>query len=185
MAVEAYMGLELMLAREVPSSEPALINIGTFNGGSANNIIADYAKITLSSRTQNDELSKVMDKRIEEICNKTAELYGGSAKVTVTKFLPYVDCNPIMTECMRKTAVRLLGEENILPRKRTMSGEDFSFISRKKPSVMFRLGIGKNVEESPIPPLHSSEFSVDEDCLKYSIDLFVNFVTDYQNGIIF
>lgn len=185
MAVEAYMGLELMLAREVPSNEPALLNIGTFHGGRANNIIADYAKITLSSRTQNDELTKFMEKRIKEICEKIAELNGGLAKVTVTKLLPYVDCNPIMTECMRKTAVRLLGEENILPRKRTMGGEDFSFISRKKPSVMFRLGIGKNVEKTPISPLHSPNFSVDEDCLKYSIDLFVNFVTDYQNGITF
>ena len=185
MAVEAYIGLELMLAREVPSNEPALLNIGTFHGGSANNIVADYAKIALSSRTQNDELSKIMEKRIKEICEKTAELYGGSARVIVTKFLPYVDCNPVMTECMRKTAVRLFGEESILPGKRTMGGEDFSFISRKKPSVMFRLGIGRNVEESPIAPLHSSKFLVDEDCLKYSIDLFVNFVTDYQNGITF
>ena len=184
-AVEAYMGLELMLAREVPSNEPTLLNIGTFHGGSANNIIADYAKITLSSRTQNDELTKFMEKRIKEICEKIAELYGGSAKVTVTKLLPYVDCNPIMTECMRKTAERLLGEENILPRKRTMGGEDFSFISRKKPSVMFRLGVGKNVEKSPAAPLHSPNFLADEDCLKYSIDLFVNFVTDYQNGITF
>lgn len=185
MAVEAYMGLELMLAREVPSNEPALINIGTFHGGEANNIIADYAKITLSSRTQNDELTKFMEKRIKEICEKTAELYGGCAKVTVTKLLPYVDCNPVMTECVRKTAVRLLGEENVLPGKRTMGGEDFSFISRKKPSVMFRLGIGNNVEKTPSPPLHSSNFSVNEDCLKYSVDLFVDFVTDYQNGITF
>lgn len=182
-AVEAYMGLELMLAREVPSNEPALINIGTFHAGRANNIVADYAKITLSSRTQNDELTKFMEKRIKEICEKTAELYGGSAKVTVTKLLPYVDCDPIMTECMRKTAVRVLGEENILPGKRTMGGEDFSFISRKKPSVMFRLGIGNHVEKSPAAPLHSSNFFVDEDCFKYSIDLFVNFVTDHQNGI--
>lgn len=185
MAVEAYMGLELMLAREVPSNEPSLLNIGTFNGGRANNIIADYAKITLSSRTQNDELTKFMEKRIKEICEKIAELNGGSAKVTVTKLLPYVDCNPIMTECMRKTAVKLLGEENILPRKRTMGGEDFSFISRKKPSVMFRLGVGKDVEKIPTAPLHSPNFLVDEDCLKYSIDLFVNFVTDYKNGIAF
>ena len=101
------------------------------------------------------------------------------------KDLPYVDCNPVMTECVRKTAVRLLGEENVLPGKRTMGGEDFSFISRKKPSVMFRLGIGNNVEKTPSPPLHSSNFSVNEDCLKYSVDLFVNFVTDYQNGITF
>ena len=184
-AVEAYMGLELMLAREVPSNEPALLNIGTFNGGRAINIIADYAKITLSSRTQNDELTKFMEKRIKEICEKTAELNGGSAKVTVTKLLPYVDCNPVMTECMRKTAVKLLSEENILPMERTMWGEDFSFISRKKPSVMFRLGIGKNVEKTPAAPLHSTNFLVDEDCLKYSIDLFVNFVEDYQNGITF
>ena len=185
MAVEAYMGLELMLAREVPSNEPSLLNIGTFNGGRANNVIADYAKITLSSRTQNDELTKFMEKRIKEICEKIAELNGGSAKVTVTKLLPYVDCNPIMTECMRQTAVKLLGEENILPRKRTMGGEDFSFISRKKPSVMFRLGVGKDVEKIPTAPLHSPNFLVDENCLKYSIDLFVNFVKDYQNGITF
>jgi len=184
-AVEAYTALEMMLAREVPSTAPSLLNIGSFHGGTANNIIADYAKLQISSRTHSDELTAYMERRIKEICEGIAALHGGSAKVTVTKLLPYVYNDPVMTQRMQATARKLLGEENVKPAARGMGAEDFAFLSRKKPCVMVRLGVQDVNDPSTHNSVHSAVFNADERCFGVSIPLFVNFVLDNQDGIDF
>ena len=185
MGMEAYMGMELMLARETPSAAPCLLNVGSFNAGHTNNIVCDYAKMFLSARTHDDDLIAFLERRIKEICEGTAAMAGGSAKVTVTKLLPYVDNHPVMTKKMRETAVKLLGEENVGEAMRTMGGEDFAFLSRKKPGVMFRLGVANDHDPCSRTALHNDHFNPDERCFEVSIPMFVNFVLENQDGIDF
>ncbi len=185
MGMEAYMGMELMLARETPSAAPCLLNVGSFNAGHTNNIVCDYAKMFLSARTHDDDLIAFLERRIKEICEGVAAMAGGSAKVTVTKLLPYVDNHPVMTKKMWQTAVNLLGEENVGEAVRTMGGEDFSFLSRKKPGVMFRLGVANDHDPCSRTALHNDHFNPDERCFEVSIPMFVNFVLENQDGIEF
>ena len=185
MGVEAYMSMELMLARETPSAAPCLLNVGSFNAGKTNNIVCDYAKLFLSSRTHDDELTAFMERRIKEICHGVAANAGGTAKVTVTKLLPYVDNHPLMTKLMRKAAVNQLGEEHVYEHPRTMGGEDFAFLSRKKPGVMFRLGVANDHDPCSRTALHNDHFNPDERCFEVSVPLFVNFVLENQDGIEF
>lgn len=185
MGVEAYMAMELMLARETPSAAPCLLNVGSFNAGKTNNIVCDYAKLFLSARTHDDDLMAFMERRIKEICEGVAAMAGGTAKVTVTKLLPYVDNHPVMTEKMRQAAVKLLGEDHVGEAPRTMGGEDFAFLSRKKPGVMFRLGVANDHDPCSRTALHNDHFNPDERCFETSIPLFVNFVLENQDGIEF
>lgn len=185
MGVEAYMAMELMLARETPSAAPCLLNVGSFNAGKTNNIVCDYAKLFLSSRTHDDELTAFMERRIKEICHGVAAMSGGTAKVTVTKLLPYVDNHPLMTKLMWDTAVKQLGEDHVCVHPRTMGGEDFAFLSRRKPGVMFRLGVANDHDPCSRTALHNDHFNPDERCFEVSVPLFVNFVLENQDGINF
>ena len=102
------------------------------------------------------------------------------------KLLPYVNNDDTMLRQLRITAAKLLGEENVLDTPRTMGGEDFSFISRKKPSVFFRLGVtNPDDPQDTSYPLHHDHFDVDERCFETGIAVFVNFVLDNQDGIVF
>jgi metal-dependent amidase/aminoacylase/carboxypeptidase family protein len=87
MAVEAYTGYQFMVAREIPPTQPCMINVGTFHGGNTNNIICDYVKMFLSARTRDDEIADIVLKRIKEISEGVASMCGGEAKVTVKKYL--------------------------------------------------------------------------------------------------
>ncbi len=185
MAVQAYMGLQTLVSREAPSREPCLLNVGAFNAGHTNNVICDYAKLFISSRTWSDELTATMERRIREVCEATAAMCGGSAKVTVTKLLPYVDNHPVMCEKMRQVGIKLLGEENVGVTERSMGGEDFSFLSRVKPGVLFQLGIANDTNSDTHAPLHNGCFDADERCFETGIEMFVNFVLDNQDGIQF
>ena len=186
MAVQAYTALEMMVAREIASKEPVAYNVGSFNGGITNNIVCDYVKLFISTRAWDDEVTAFMERRTREICEATAAMCGGTAKVTVTKLLPYVKNDPTVANLLRKTATKVLGEENVHPIVRSMGGEDFAFFSRKKPCAMFRLGITNPDDPSDTSyPVHNVHFDVDERCFGVGIPLFINFVLDNQDGIEF
>ena len=186
MAVQAYTALEMMIAREIPPEEPVIYNVGAFHGGATNNIVCDHASFFLTTRAWRDDVTAFMEQRTRQICEATAAMCGGTAKVSVTRLLPFVVNDATMLKQLRKTAARQLGEENILVAPRTMGGEDFAFLSRKKPCVFFRLGITDPADpERTSHPLHNDRFDVDERCFETGIPVFVNFVLDHQDGIDF
>lgn len=185
MAVEAYNMLEIMVAKELPPTEPRLYNIGTIHGGETNNVICNYCKMFVSSRTHSDENTEFLLRRTREICEGIAKIHGGEAKITVNKLLPYVQNNPVMFQKVNETAAKLLGAENVITGiKRGLGGEDFGFLSRKKPCCQFNLGT-RGEDPNTAKPLHNDHFDVDERGLPIGIDLFVQFVLDNMNGIQF
>ena len=179
MAVQAYMAMELMVARELPSRAAAVLNVGTIHGGNTNNIVCDHAEMFLTTRTHSDELTALMERRIREICEGTAKMCGGEAKVTVTKLLPYVINHPAVAAGIRQSAAAVLGAASVRQHERGMGGEDFAFLSRVKPCAMFRLGVGHTT------PLHSTTFCPDESAFTVGLDVFTQFVLDHQDGILF
>ena len=183
MAMEAYMAMEMMAMKEVDPTEPRLLNIGSIHGGNTNNILCDHCSMFGSSRTHNDEVSQYMIDRIREICEGIAACNGGRAEVKVVKFLPYVINDPAVCALVRKTAEKVVGPERIGRReKRTLGGEDFSFLCRRKPGMMFRLGsAGENPDTHA--PVHSVDFDIDEACLAVGVDMFTQFVLENMNGL--
>ena len=179
MGVQAWTAMELMLAREVDSRAAAVLNVGSFHGGNTNNIVCDYVKMFLTTRTHSDELTDFMERRIREICEGTAKMCGGEAKVTVTKLLPYVINHPAVTKAVTDSAAAVLGGDNVREQYRSMGGEDFAFLSRVKPCAMFRLGVGHG------PGVHNDKFNPDEGCFETGIQVFTRFVLDHQDGITF
>ena len=185
MAVQAWHSLEVMVAREVPSKECVVFNVGQIQGGNTNNIVCDYCKLFISSRAWTDELSAQLEKRTREICQSVAQMCGGEAKVTVTKFIPYMDNSELLVDKLVESASKTLGQDNVSTYARGMGAEDFSFISRQKPAVMISMGTGCDSNPDTRRPLHNNHFDVDERCFDTGIEMFVNFVLDCQDGIVF
>lgn len=181
MGVQVYQALDHLIAKEVDPIEPCLLNVGSFQAGKTNNVICDYCKLFVSVRTFSDEVIDHLLDRIRQISDSVAAQNGGRASVTVTKFLPYVINEPRVTAQMRKSVATVIGEENIRCLKRGLGGEDFGFLSRKKPSVFIRLGVCGGEETSY--PLHSATFDLDERCFQIGIDVFTQFVLDNMNGM--
>ncbi|MBQ4609036.1 MAG: amidohydrolase, partial [Clostridia bacterium] len=61
----------------------------------------------------------------------------------------------------------------------SMGGEDFSFFSDCAPGAFFHVGCAKK-ERMPAPPLHSKEFTLDEECLTIGALMHVALVLDGQ-----
>ena len=183
MAVEAYSAMEIMVAKEFSPKEPRLLNIGTIHGGQTNNVICNYCKMFGSARSWDDDVSEKLITRVREICEGIAKMNGGEAKVTVNKFLPYVLNNDTVAEQLRAAAKKIVGDDNVFVPGRGLGGEDFGFLSRKKPCAFFRLGTRSGESTSHV--LHTVKFDLDENALAIGMKIFLQFVLDNQNGIAF
>ena len=183
MAVEAITAMEFMAAKELKVTDARLLNIGSIHGGKTNNVICDYVEIFGSCRAHTDEVSEFMERRIQEICQGVALTSGGRVEYERTKLLPYRVNNPIVYEKLKETAQRVLGENGIYrPMTRGLGGEDFGFLSRKKPCVFTMFGV-KPVGAGTIPPVHNSKFYMDETSFEAPLKLHINFVLDNMHGI--
>ena len=184
MAVQAYGAMETMIAKEFKAKEPRIFNVGAFNGGHTNNVICDYCKMFCTIRTFSDEVTDKILSRIRQIADGVAAMSCGTAKVTVNKHLPYVLNDPIVKQKVDEAAAKVIGAENVLVKIQGMGGEDFSFMSRKKPSVQFNLGCQMQDPEKRYP-VHHPKFDMDEDCLAVGVKIFLQFVLDNMHGIQF
>ena len=182
MAVESYTAMENMAAKELPPTTPRLLNIGVFEGGKTNNVICDYCRLFMTTRAHSDEVTDYMYRRIGEICKGIAQLHGGRAEVTVNKLLPYVLNNEVVAGKLEAAAETVVGKAHIGIHPRSLGGEDFGFLSRKKPCAMFQLGSRSDLPGSE-KALHSADVNFDENCMKVGIQTFTQFVLDNQDGI--
>ena len=182
MAVQAITAMEFMVAKEIHVAKPRLLNIGSIHGGKTNNVVCDFVEIFGSCRAQEDSVSEFLERRIQEICQGVALTAGGRAEYEQVKFLPYRINHPTVYQKLRETACRVLGEDKIRrPARRGLGGEDFGYLSRKKPSCFFYFGT-KPVGVDKVAPVHNCHFDLTEACFEAPLTVLTSFVFDYMEG---
>lgn len=182
LAVRAYTLIEMMVAKEVDARDPVVFNVGTIHGGTTNNIVADACSMFCTLRTHRAEVDARVIERIKAICEAVASSGGGSYSFEPVKYYPIVCNDPTVTKRVQAAAERVLGEAHVLPKLRSMGGEDFSYMTQQKPGAMFYLGV-RNRERGITAGLHQSDFDIDESALEVGIRIFVQFVLDNMHGI--
>ena len=183
MAVQAHQALHTMVCKEMLPQEARMLNIGSIHGGNTNNIICDHCTMFASARTFTDEGSQYILDRATQICEGIAMMNGGTAKVTMNKLLPYMDNDANMTKAVYASAAKAIGEDKILPRERKLGGEDFGFLARKKPCVMFRLGTKNPANPATAGALHSAKVQFDDGCFETGMAVMTQFILDNQEGL--
>lgn len=182
MAVSAYTQLQFMISKEIPAKEQVIFSVGKFNGGTAKNIIADECELLCTLRTHTEERAQKTIARIKQIIRSCAESAGGRASYKEIAYYPIVVNDENITEKVRQSAIKVLGEENVLPRQRGMGGEDFAYFAQQKPACIFRLGVG-NKEKGIVSNVHTVTFNIDERALGIGVELFTQFVLDNMHGV--
>ena len=86
--------------------------------------------------------------------------------------------DPELSELAIKSLNEILGKENVLIQSNPLpAGEDFSFVTKKVPSVFMWLGTESNFNKGKCT-LHSPEFIADEASLRVGIKIFCKLVFD-------
>lgn len=164
-SANVIVAIQSIVSREIPPTDAALITIGSIHGGTTQNIIPDEVEIAGIIRTMTLEHREYVKKRVAEVTNCICESMRGSCEINIQESYPCLYNDDNMVEILKKSAGKVLGEENVVMLdKPTMGVESFAYFSMERPSVFYYLGTG-NENKDTKHPLHSSYFDVDEDSL--------------------
>lgn len=157
--------LNHIISRRIDPLHPAVISLGTIEGGTAPNIICDHVKLTGTVRTVNEGVRKKIPEMMEDSIKGITHSMGAKYKFHYNFGNPELINNDRMVDIIVKVAREIIGEENVIDLKEpVMGGEDFSRYLQIVPGAFFRLGIC-NPKKGTCAPQHHPEFDVDEDAL--------------------
>ena len=180
-AVHVYLALESLIAREADPKAACVLTVGKFEAGTAANIIPDYAVLEGTIRSNDPTNRELLVRRMKEVADKTAQVYGGSASIEMISEVPPLICDPALTEEM----VSYMQEMNLpnaqpYPGISASASEDFASIAEKVPSTFIYLSAGFT-DNREVYPAHNPKVQFNEDvcpigasCLAYCATQWLN-----------
>ena len=139
-AVQIYLALQSLIARECPATEEAVLTIGQLKAGEAANIIPSEAVLQGTMRTFNPEIKKKLVQRLHEIVPAVAAAYRCTTDIDVLSNVPSVICDETFSDFCIKTLQDKEIASDIHTDLHLMGSEDFAQISSHIPSCYFCIG---------------------------------------------
>ncbi len=174
LAAQIVLALQTIVGREIQPGEPAVVTVGSIQGGTKHNIIPDEVKLQLTLRSYTDEVRQQTITAVKRIVRGQALSAGiPEDRLPEIKFsedyTPSTYNEPKLTQRLAGAWENWLGATNVIKAKPTMGGEDFSEYSRtpeKIPACIFWVGAVKpelvaasKKTGKPLPSLHSPFFA--------------------------
>jgi amidohydrolase len=194
LASQIVIALQTIVSRETQPGEPSVVTVGSIHGGTRRNIIPDEVRLQLTVRSYADEKRREILAAIKRITRGLALAAGipedrlPEVKVT-DEFTPSLYNDPKLTERLVGALGGWFGATNLVQKKPSMGGEDFSEFGRTEPKVPICMmnigGVGAEaLRESkqtgnPLPSLHSPLWAPEPDpSIKIGVTTFAAFVLE-------
>jgi len=135
--------LQSVVARNVDPLESAVVSVCMFQAGHADNVIPQHARLRGTARSLKPEVRKLLKKRIGEVVEGTAALYGAAAKITYTTGYPVVVNHERETAFAADVAREIAGADKVdsdVPP--VMGAEDFAYMLNERPGAFIFVGNG-------------------------------------------
>ena len=181
-AVHVYLALEALIAREVDPSNMCVLTVGSFQAGTAPNIIPETAVLQGTIRTKDKASRELLVRRMQEVSQKTAEVYGGTARIDVLSAVPPLVCDPALTREMAGyiEAMNIPGAAAYTGVTSSAS-EDFACIADRVPSTYLHLSAGYPDERGSYP-IHNPKVLFNEDCCPMGAAIYANCAHQWLNA---
>ena len=171
--------LQSIVSREVNPLNPAVITVGSINGGTAANIIPEKVTLTGIIRTLNKNDRHWVTRRVKERAEGIGLTLRGKVNIEIEESYPMLINDKNAVSKLKNAAIKIIGEENVLEQEYPHMGvESFAYFANEVPSVFYFLGC-RNEKKGIIHPAHSSLFDIDEDALVIGVAIQCQIVLDY------
>ena len=143
------MGLQSIVARNIDPLHTAVITVGAFQAGDANNVIPQTATLKLSVRALDRGVRDTLERRITELADLQARSYGVRATVDYQRSYPVLVNTADETNFARRVATELVGADQVELNARPLTGsEDFAFMLEKVPGSYLLIGNGDGSDDA-------------------------------------
>jgi amidohydrolase len=175
-------GLQTVVSRRTNLTEsPAVVTIGTINGGTRANIVPENVVMTGTIRTYDEKVRAQVDGDVKLTAKKIAESSNAKADVVITPMYATLVNDPALAAEMAP-ALKRAADGDVVQCPLAGASEDFSFYAQAVPGLYVFLGITpKDQDPAKAAPNHSPKFFVDEHALVVGVrtmaTLAVNFLS--------
>ncbi|MNC31707.1 N-acetyldiaminopimelate deacetylase [compost metagenome] len=178
-ASSLVMQLQSIVSRSVDPLDPAVVTIGSIQGGTAQNVIADRCRIAGTVRCFNEETRGFIRDRIYALAGGTAAAYGAEAMINYTMSYPcLVNDHDEFQRFYSVGAAQAGLAPEITPK--IMPAEDFAYYLQHVPGCFMLVGAG-NQSKGILHPHHHPKFDIDEEAMLYGASLLISMTESYQS----
>ena len=146
------------------------VNVGTIEGGSATNIIAEHVRFQGEVRGETTELREYVKQRANTVIESAAAMHDCTAELRYGPEAPSGASDPALADVVESVASTVDGVETILPRDRLGGSEDATYIMehvQERGGLAAYVGIGTDHPGGH----HTATFDVDEASIRIGIDV--------------
>jgi len=174
-ALQIAQAIQTIVARNVPSTERAVVSVTVLKAGTVDNIIPQEAYIGGTVRTLTKEVQALIVKRLEEICQGCGVAFGVSAELNFIYGYPATVNDVEQTEFAVGVA-RSIAAEGMIDDKvqAVMGAEDFAYMLEERPGAYLSIGQGVGA------PLHHPEYNFNDELSPIGASYFVKLVETAQ-----
>ena len=159
-AAHIVAALQSIVSRNVNPQDSVVVSIGQFSAGTTFNVIPDKAILKGTVRSYDNDLHRMIYRRILEMATSMAEALNCTATMETIAIVQAVVNAPEPTAVVYNAASKIMGAENVVDR-RTMASEDMGFFLDEVPGCYFFIG-ASNDEQGINFPHHHPRFTFDE-----------------------
>eukprot|EP00466_Bigelowiella_natans_P019432 jgi/Bigna1/68305/fgenesh1_pg.5_\ len=161
-SAQLISGLHTIVPRNISPLDPAVLTVGTVNGGYASNVIADKVDISGTVRTFESEVQDTIITRMCQLCKGLGTAYDVKASLDYRKGYPATkNTSKPHLDILVKAAKAVVEEDRIIE-------------PRQVPGCFYFLGSAIDMKE--IRPHHKSVFDIDERCLAIGVSIWVELI---------
>jgi amidohydrolase len=183
-ASQIVMALQTIVSRQVDLTvAPAVVTVGSIQGGVRNNIIPDEVSMLGTIRALDDEVRGELHRRVRRTVESVAAAAGAEATIEILRGYPITWNDPELAARMHPTLEAAAGEEKVTIVPPVLGAEDFSFYQKAIPGLFFWVGTRpKDQTPEEAPSNHSPHFYVDESGLILGLRAMSLLAVDYLNA---
>lgn len=161
---EMVTAMQTMVTRTFNVFDPVVVTVGSFHGGSADNVIPDEARFEATVRTFSKENRALVKRRLEEVVRGVAAAHGLEVGTALGMGYPVTVNDQGEAEFVGATADELFGPGRyFVSPQPVMGSEDFSYVLENVPGAFVFLGAcppGRDPATAPYN--HSPEAQFDD-----------------------
>ncbi|TDK23076.1 amidohydrolase [Luteimonas aestuarii] len=183
-AAQVLLGAQSIIARQVDiTAHPVVLTAGQINSGLRFNIIPDTATMVGTLRTFDMDVRQDVIDRFRSTAEHFAAASGATATLNVDMNAPVTRNEPALTERLRPSLVRAVGEGNVVEVPRYTIAEDFSEFANVAPGFYFFVGTTPAGTDPLTAPInHSPQYAPDEAALDVGLRALLQATLDFLQG---
>jgi amidohydrolase len=137
--------IQSVVSRNTDPLDAAVVSITLFQAGTADNVIPQNALLRGTARSLSAHVRDMLERRLYEIVEGTARVYGATAKLTYQRDYPVTINHDQQTAFAAAVATDVVGPDRVETDTRPMMGaEDFSFMLNERPGSYIFVGNGNS-----------------------------------------